>query len=737
MLQPGTLARLAPMSSDSPPSVAEVLLPLALAGAYSYSVPQDMALREGSYVRVPLGPREATGVVWGFNGGGGVDDAKLRDVSEVFETPPMPELQRRFIDWVAHYTMSPPGSVLRMCVRVPEALGREKGRTGYRRSGPEPERMTPQRMRVLAEAHAEIARSTADLAEAAGVSGGVVKGLVEAGTLSAEPLPAFKPFRVPDPGAPSVRLSRSQERAAKALRGAVAARNFSVSLLDGVTGSGKTEVYLEAVAACVASGRQALVLLPEIALTVQFLRRFEARFGAPPAEWHSAVRPRERERVWRAVARGSALIVVGARSALFLPFADLGLIVVDEEHESAYKQEDGVAYHARDMAVVYGSLGDFPVMLASATPALETMNNVQAGRYAHVTLADRHGSAGLPEIRAVDMRKHPPASGTWLSEPLADAMTQTLGDGGQVLLYLNRRGYAPLTLCRACGHRFACPDCDAWLVEHRFRRQLTCHHCGYSLPVPKACPQCEAEDKLVACGPGVERLAAEVAERYPDARAVILSSDLTRGATLRDLLREIAEGEFDIIIGTQLVAKGHHFPDLTLVGVVDGDIGLGNGDLRAAERTYQVLCQVAGRAGRGEKAGLALIQTYQPEHALITALAAHDRDGFYAHEMAAREHAALPPFGRLAGLVLSGASQDGVEDAARRLARQAPRAETVRVLGPAPAPIAFVRGRYRMRFLLKATRSADLQAYLRTWLEPHKLPSSVRLQIDIDPYSFM
>jgi primosomal protein N' (replication factor Y) len=597
--------------------------------------------------------------------------------------------------------------------------------------------MTPQRARVLDEAHREFARAASDLAEAAGVSSGVVKGLAEAGTLVAEPLPLFVRFKRPDPAAGSRKLSRDQGAAARAVRQAVAARRYSVSLLDGVTGSGKTEVYMEAVAACVAAGRQALVMLPEIALTSEFLTRLEERFAAAPAEWHSAVRPRERERVWRAVANGEARIVVGARSALFLPWRDLGLIVVDEEHEAAYKQEDGVSYHARDMAVVYGSLGGFPVVLSSATPSLESMYNVGAGRYAHVTLEARHGVANLPDIVPLDMRKLHPAAGTWISEPLREAITEALDQGDQVLLYLNRRGYAPLTLCRTCGHRFACPDCDAWLVEHRFRRQLMCHHCGFSIPVPDACPSCGGEGTLVACGPGVERLAAEVKERFGAHSTVILSSDLTRGSSLRDLLREITEGAWDIVIGTQLVAKGHNFPRLTLVGVVDGDIGLGNGDLRAAERTYQVLCQVAGRAGRAERPGRALIQTFQPQHPLIASLVAHDRDAFYAWEMRTREQGDLPPHGRLAALILSGERQDQVDGAARRLARAVPQAEHIHVLGPAPAPMALVRGRHRVRFLVKARRDSNVQAFLHAWLDGIKLAGSVRLQVDVDPYSFM
>ena len=730
------------MDFDSPSSVAgrvvQVLLPFGFAGAYSYREPDGVALAPGDYVQVPLGPRQVTGVVW-EEGDGGDDVApeKLRAAIHRYAAPPMPELHRKFIQWVANYTVSPPGSVLRMCLRVPEALGPPRTVIGYRRGGPEPQRMTPQRARVLECADDRLAWQTSELAEMAGVSAGVVKGLVEAGTLLPEKLPPFAPFARPALAGGSITLSKEQEGAAQALRAKVAARGFSVSFLDGVTGSGKTEVYLEAVAAAVAAGKQVLILLPEIALTAQFLARIEERFGGAPAEWHSAVRPRERERVWRGVADGTAPIVVGARSALFLPYANLGLIVLDEEHEPAFKQEDGVIYHARDMAIVYGSLGGFPVVLASATPSLETYLNATTGRYEHIRLTARHGSALLPEIVPIDMRAEHPPTGSWLSDPLQTAMIETLGERGQVLLYLNRRGYAPLTLCRTCGHRIECPDCEAWLVEHRFRRQLMCHHCGHVAPIPTECPACGNEDTLVACGPGVERLADEVREKFPDARLTILSSDLVRGQGLRDAVHEIAQGRYDIVIGTQLVAKGHHFPGLTLVGVVDGDIGLNNGDLRAAERTYQVLCQVAGRAGRAEKSGRALIQTYRPDHPLIGALVAGDRDGFYEYELKTRENAALPPHGRLAALIVTGEKQGILQDFTRRLARAVPQTPLASVLGPAPAPLALIRGRHRVRFLVKAAKDFNIQSFIRAWLADIPVPGSVRVNIDIDPYSFM
>jgi primosomal protein N' (replication factor Y) (superfamily II helicase) len=713
---------------------------LALPAPYDYLVPEGLAVAPGDFVIVPLGPVLRLGVVWHRSEAArkAIDPAKLRPIQErVDDVPPLPGISLRFCDWVANYTLTPPGMVLRMMTSASKAFEPPVPKFGVRLGGPPPERMTPARARVLEAAKSGMIFRKSELAEMAGVSTGVVDGLVEAGSLLQERLP--DPWDAPfDLAKTRARLSPAQCEAAQALLPATAG-GFAVSLLDGVTGSGKTEVYFEAIAQCLGSGQQALVLMPEIALTGQFLARCQTRFGAPPAEWHSGLTASMRGRVWRAVAQGDAKLVVGARSGLFLPFPDLGLIVVDEEHDQGYKQEERVTYQARDMAVVRGNLGGCPVVLSSATPSIESLVNAESGRYRHIRLASRYRAASLPAIEAIDMRKHPPERGRWLSPPLREAMAATLARGEQVLLFLNRRGYAPLTLCRQCGYRFECPNCSAWLVEHRFRKRLECHHCGTSIPIPEACPQCGAEASLTQCGPGVERIYEEVAELFPDARCSILSSDQLTGIDeLRRSLREIEEREVDVVIGTQLVAKGHHFPGLALVGVVDGDLGLAQADPRAAERTFQLLSQVTGRAGRESIKGFGLIQTYMPEHPVIEALVAGDREAFYAREIEARKAASVPPFGRLASLLVSSVSRERAEAFARDLARTAPAAGKIAVLGPAEAPLAIIRGRHRYRLLLKAARQADLQAYLRLWLKAAPKPKSdLRLTIDIDPYSFL
>jgi primosomal protein N' (replication factor Y) (superfamily II helicase) len=720
--------------------IVDVLVPVALDHAYSYRVPEDLALAPGDLVRVPLGVRECTAVVWAENENPNPRlDNRLKDIEAKLDIPPLKPELRKFVEWVSGYTLSPRGMVLRMALRMGEQLGPERIRVGVRMAGPPPARMTAARARALKVLADGLVRAKGDAAREAGVSVGVIDGLVDEGTLEAVPLAAEAPARPPDPAYAVPDFSAVQETAGAALRQRVRDGGFSVTLLDGVTGSGKTEVYFEAVAEAIAQKRQSLILMPEIALTAQSLDRFAARFGVRPAEWHSALSPRQRARTWQGVAAGEVSVVAGARSALFLPYADLGLVIIDEEHDAAYKQEDGVHYHARDMAVVRGHIAKFPVVLASATPSIETEVNARRGRYQRLDLPERFGGQHMPGVEAIDLTREGPPRGRYVAPRLAQAVKTALERGEQALLFLNRRGYAPLTLCRACGFRFACPQCDAWLVDHRFRRQLVCHHCGFATPRPAACPKCQAVDSFVACGPGVERLEEEAAALFPGSRIMVLSSDLIASPErMREEFKEIEEGHVDLVIGTQLVAKGHHFPNLNLVGIIDADLGLANGDPRAAERTFQLLHQVGGRAGRESGRGFVYLQTHQPEHPVMRALIACDREAFYASEIAAREKSHYPPFGRLASLVVSGPDRPSTEGSARRLCAAAPHDEQVRILGPAEAPIAVVRGRHRFRVLIKAPRGYDLSAYMREWLRgAPKAATGVKLEVDIDPMSFL
>ncbi len=723
----------------APDALVAVLTTQPLDRLLDYRAPQG-GIRLGAFVEVPLGPRRVMGVVWG-PGEGGYDPAKIRPILGQIGIPPMRAEMRDFLIRAANYTITPLTSMLRLATRAP-GLGAPPGsRRIYRLGDGLPDRMTPARRRVIEvmKDHGGAGFAPGELSALAGVSSSVLKGLAEAGALVSVAEPRDQPFARLDPDLPGKALSDDQKGAAARLREMIGKQDYNTTLLKGVTGSGKTEVYLEAVAEALRQGRQAMVLLPEIALTGAFLARVEERFGAKPAEWHSGVTQAERRRAWKAVAEGSAQLVVGARSALFLPFQRLGLIVVDEEHDGSYKQEDGVLYHARDMAVLRASLNGSSVVLASATPSLESWANAEAGKYTRLDLPQRFGTAKLPRMEAVDLRLDPPQQGRWLSEPMIDAVRARIAEGEQSLLFLNRRGYAPLTLCRACGHQIGCNDCDARMVEHRFRARLICHQCGAERAIPTLCPSCGKEETLAALGPGVERLAEEAIATFPDARVAVLSSDLADSARrLKAWIDEIAAGGADIIIGTQIVAKGHNFPHLTLVGVVDADLGLQGGDLRAAERTFQLVRQVAGRAGRADKPGLALIQTHQPDHPVIRAILGGQEEEFWKAEASARQQAGAPPFGRMAGVIVSGPDEAKTVRIARALAADAGRLTGIgaQVFGPAPAPIARIRGQHRIRLLVKAPKGVALQPALETWRRSVDLPANHRIALDIDPQSF-
>ncbi|MEX1251480.1 MAG: primosomal protein N' [Hyphomonas sp.] len=720
--------------------IARILFTLPLPEPFDYTVPEGMALEAGSYVTAPVGPYDRLGMVIEVLADQPGTNRKLKAVSAVYDVPPMSAPMREFLTWATRYTVSHPGTILSMALRAREALVPSPVEVRYRPGGPPEGRMTPARRKVLEQAAALGLATSAELAAAAGVTSSVVKGLVGMGALEEIEEQVDLPFPVPDADLPGAVLTVEQAFAAKELREGLRQGGFSAYLIDGVTGSGKTEVYFEAIADVLRSDPEAqiLVLLPEIALTQAILSRFEARFGAAPAPWHSGLNPKERRRTMREVLHGRARIVIGARSALFLPFRKLKLIIVDEEHDGSYKQEDGVTYHARDLAVMRAKLEEGAVVLASATPALETVVNAEAGRYVRLRLAARPGAARLPEIELIDLKRAPPGKGKWLSPRLELALGETLALGEQSLLFLNRRGYAPLVICKACGEKLKSPGTETWLTEHRYSGRLVCHLTGYSIPKPATCPKCGAADSLMGVGPGVERVAEEVRVLLPDARIEIFSSDTAQGGdAVRGIIDRMSVGEIDVLIGTQIVAKGHNFPNLTLVGVVDADSGLKGGDLRAGERTYQLLSQVAGRAGRAERPGKAYVQTYAPDNPAMQALAANDRDGYLAIEREVRAELGLPPFGRLAAMILSAPSAELVDKAALNFAALAPNSEGIELFGPAPAPITVLRGRHRRRFLVKSPRNIDLSAYMTAWVARLKLPSQVRLSVDIDPYSFL
>lgn len=736
---------------------AQVLLPRPFYTPFDYAVPEDLDVMPGAYVRVPFSGREMYGVVWGVSNECRHSPTKIKKILDVSVMPPMPDVLRSYIMWVADYTLSAPGSVLAMAMSVTAALEEPKKQYGYQLADKDSLKnikLTSQRQAIIDFFTATDNRPllVKDLEKEVKISAAVIRSFYKIGGLEKVVMPDVVALDFSASMAPSqtITLSDEQALAAENLCTKIGDQSYSVTAIEGVTGSGKTEVYLEAVHAALEQGKQALILLPEIALTTQLTKRFEERLGISVHRWHSALTQAQRRDNWRAIVRGEARVIVGARSALFLPCSNLGLIVVDEEHEGAWKQEDGVIYHGRDMAVARAFHEKIPAVLLSASPSIETVVNVESGKFDGLYLHSRHGEAVMPDINVVDMRTEMLDAQHWISNPLKSAIAEHMSRGEQTLLYLNRRGYAPLTLCRKCGHRFQCPDCTAWLVLHKKSEDksgndnggkrmgwLQCHQCGHSVPEPEQCPECSS-DKIAVCGPGVERLEEEVNEIFPEARVAVVTTDHINGEEgVKNLIETIECGGVDIIIGTQMIAKGYHFPHLTLVGVVDADMGLEGGDLRAAERSFQLLQQVSGRAGREEKRGQAIIQSYMPEHGVIHHLAHSSRADFIRSEIARRKQASMPPFGRMAALIISASDEGLVKQATVTLAHTMPRLENVRVLGPAPAPLYLLRGQYRHRFLLISPKTVHMQKLIRAWLRQARLPSGVRCRVDIDPYNFL
>jgi len=649
-----------------------VLLPHIFRKSFDYLVPEGMEVETGSYVHVPFGSKYLWGVVWGESSG---EVTKLKTILEVSQDiPHMQPAMMKFIEWVAWYTQSPLGMVLKMAISVPQALENK---------------------------------------------------LWKAQKISLSEITPFIPT-----------LSHEQNEAVTQL-GAKLDKGFSVSLLDGVTGSGKTEVYFDMIARCLEKEQQILVLLPEISLSVQWLQRFQKRFGFAPTLWHSSVTPAGKRLSWQRIAKNETKVVVGARSSLFLPFSQLGLIIIDEEHEASYKQEEGVIYHARDMAIARAKQEDIPILLVSATPSLETEYNVKHRNYHRIPLSHRHNEATLPAIQLIDMRKQVLAKNHWIATPLKMAIEQTLEKKHQAMVFMNRRGYAPLILCRACGHRFHCVHCSTCLVMHAKKGKLLCHHCGYTAPLIKHCTECNTEHSIIPFGPGVERIEEELRSLFPQARIAVMTSDHSEGGEANEnIVTQMIAGEIDILVGTQMVAKGHHFAGLALVGIVDADMGLNGGDLRASERNYQLLHQLSGRAGRAEVKGAVLIQTYQPEHPVMQALLAGDRDNFLLAEAEIRQEAEMPPYGKLAALIIEGNDELEVQKFARELIVHAPPCNVL-VLGPAPAPLVKINSRFRYRILIKAERNFSMQKFIQQWMEKVKIPGRIKVKIDIDPYSFL
>lgn len=721
-----------------------VLLPLPFDEVFDYS--SDDTLDIGQMVVVPFGREELVGVIWKIGKSANIDIKKIKKIISIVDLPHLSVPLMTFIKKTAEYNMAKTGLVLKMVLgqksnQMPKQKVNLYG-LQIKNENLQGIRITEARKAIFKYLENQKEAEKEEIIEATGVSENILNAMIKNGFLYKKEVLINEEAKEQIINlSKQVNLTDEQQNAADILVRKVD-NGFSATLLDGVTGSGKTEVYFEAVSETLAKGKQVLVLVPEISLTSQWLKRFENRFGVTPFIWHSEISLKEKAKTWKAIALGKAKVIVGARSALFLPYSNLGIIVVDESHDHSFKQESLVTYQGRDMAILKAHLEKIPVILSTATPDLETVFNVEEGKYDCVKLRKRYAKAVLPEVKIIDLKKDKPQKGTWgvsfIAPTLIEELKKNLEKGEQSMLFLNRRGYAPLMICRDCGYRIQCPHCTAWLAEHRITGELICHHCGYKRYTPKRCPDCSSEDGLTACGPGVERIAEEVKNRFPTARTAILSSDITTNyKAISDVIQKIANKEIDIIIGTQILAKGHNFPDLTLVGVIDADLGLMGTDLRASEQTFQLLAQVSGRAGRGEKKGVVYLQTLYPDNLVLQAVLEHNREKFIEIEKNSRQLLRMPPYGKLCAVIISSQNQQAAEAAAYYLGKAAPNTDFIETLGPAPAPMHLLRGKYRYRLLLKTAKHVNIQEIVKKWISMVNIKSNVRVDIDINPYSFM
>ena len=727
-------------------TIVKVLLPNVVNSGYDYRLTTDADL--GAFVRVTLMNRPYIGIVYG-TGTSNLPPEKIKNVAQVFPY----KLDIATLQWIqkmSDWTLMAPGAVLRLILNVPDAFNPPRSEQLYSYNSDIDTKMTTRRQMVADafELNDNEPMSAADIQNIARVGSAVVKSMIANGML----LPTAS--RVKEHSwnydyrdMANVELNAEQRAAANKIAQDITTGGFTVNVLDGITGSGKTQVYFDAVWRAYSMGKSVLLMMPEIALTTQFIKRFESRFGAAPIVWHSNLTAARRREIWRGVMTGDVRIVVGTRSALFLPWQNLGLIVVDEEHDSSYKQEDMGNYHGRDMALLRAKLGAFPVVLASATPSEETIHNIEIGRFNHLVLRARYGGAEMPTIETVDLREHRPdeyivnsdtldkRTGA-LSPVLCREIQAVLDKRQQAMLFINRRGFAPIVQCKKCGWVAMCPDCSVGMTYHKKLGKLLCHICGRTMTLPTKCPDCGNETSMR--GAGLEKIEEEVLARFPGARTALVSSDtmMTRGA-LERLVSKMECGEIDIVIGTQILAKGHHFPNLTLVGVIDADMGLFGTDFRAPEHTFQQLFQVAGRAGRGQIPGRVLLQTYQPAHPVLMAICADNRDEFLRTDMDARRTAKMPPFGQLIAIIIECKKENILKQFCDTLAHAKPNVNGVRILGPVMAQIYQARGLFRMRFLVAGDEKALLQPLVKTWLSRVKVPANIRLKTDVNPQSFM
>ena len=660
--------------------IINILLPLPFNQTFQYLCNEEEKVELGDFVLVPFKDKIVTGCIWENKSKlkKQLPKKKIRNIEKKLNFSPLNKQNRDFIDWVSNYTMNNLGSTLKLCLSIKQIFKKKKI-----------EKIKEQFLN----------------------------------------LPSNKPL-----------LTKEQSNAKKYIFQKIDNKKFSTVVIDGVAGSGKTEVYFEAINKCLMEKKQVLVLLPEISMTTQWFDRFKKKFKTNPLLWHSDIKGSEKIKIWKSILEDNVNIVVGARSSLFLPFKNLGLIIIDEEHDQSFKQEEGIIYNARDMAVVRAKISNIPIILCSATLSIETKLNVLERKYDVVKLKQAYGEAGLPEVKIIDLGKNPPEKGMWLTDEVHRELKKTIEFGNQALFFLNRRGFAPYVFCNSCYKKILCPNCDVGLVFHKKIDNLICHHCGYKSLLEnnkKICKESEKKCDLFLYGPGVEKIYEEIKNKNKNLNIEILTSDVMqkkgKGETI---LRKFEREEINVIIGTQILAKGHHFPKLTLVVIVDADFGFIGGDLRAAEKTFQLLTQVSGRSGRSRLSGKVLIQSTMADNPILKKIKRFDLNGFFLEELNIRKESGLPPFKKLCSLMLISKNEKKLNDFCRKMKVNIEPSNEFEVLGPAPPFISYIRGKYRKRFIIRCSRNKNIQQFVSIWLKKLQIPFDLKIAVDIDPYNF-
>ena len=660
--------------------IINILLPLPFNQTFQYLCNDEEKVELGDFVLVPFKDKIVTGCIWENKSKlkKKLPKKKIRNIEKKLNFSPLNKQNRDFIDWVSNYTMNNLGSTLKLCLSIKQIFKKKKI-----------EKIKDQSLNLSSD---------------------------------------------------KFLLTKEQLNAKKYIFQKIDNKKFSTVVIDGVAGSGKTEVYFEAINKCLMEKKQVLVLLPEISMTTQWFDRFKKKFKTNPLLWHSDIKGSEKIKIWKSILEDNVNIVVGARSSLFLPFKNLGLIIIDEEHDQSFKQEEGIIYNARDMAVVRAKISNIPIILCSATLSIETKLNVLERKYDVVKLKQAYGEAGLPEVKIIDLGKNPPEKGMWLADEVHRELKKTIESGNQALFFLNRRGFAPYVFCNSCYKRILCPNCDVGLVFHKKIDNLICHHCGYKSLLEnnkKICKESEKKCDLFLYGPGVEKIYEEIKNKNKNLNIEILTSEeMQKKGKGETILRKFEREEINVIIGTQILAKGHHFPKLTLVVIVDADFGFIGGDLRAAEKTFQLLTQVSGRSGRSRLSGKVLIQSTMADNPILKKIKKFDLNGFFLEELNIRKESGLPPFKKLCSLMLISKNEKKLNDFCRKMKVNIEPSNEFEVLGPAPPFISYVRGKYRKRFIIRCAKNKNIQKFVSIWLKKLQTPFDLKVSIDIDPYNF-